>query len=100
MSAEALAPSERHTFTHNGRVIYEWDQTLTEVNIYIPIPAGVKAKDLAIDIQSSHLKVGIKGNPPYLDVSFITSLPTPLSLIAGARSRQSTINTHIHASTR
>ena len=69
MSAEALAPSERHSFTHNGRVIYEWDQTLTEVNIYIPVPSGVRGKDLTIDIQSSHLKVGIKGNPPYLDVS-------------------------------
>lgn len=68
MCAEALAPSERHKFTHNGRVIYEWDQTLTEVNLYVPVPAGVRAKDLAIDIQSTHLKIGIKGNPPYLDV--------------------------------
>ena len=74
MCAEALAPSERHKFTHNGRLIYEWDQTLTEVNIYVPIPAGVKAKDLAIDIQSTHLKIGIKGNSPYLDVRPLTFL--------------------------
>lgn len=74
MCAEALAPSERHKFTHNGRVIYEWDQTLTEVNIYVPVPAGVRAKDLAIDIQSTHLKIGIKGNPPYLDVRPLTFL--------------------------
>ncbi|KAL3146301.1 hypothetical protein ABBQ32_003000 [Trebouxia sp. C0010 RCD-2024] len=70
MCAEALAPSERHKFTHNGRVIYEWDQTLTEVNIYVPVPAGARAKDLAINIQSTHLTIGIKGNPPYLDIDF------------------------------
>lgn len=69
MCAEALAPSQRHSYTHNGRVIYEWDQTLTEVNIYITVPSGVRAKDLAVNIQSQHLSVGIKGNPPYLDVS-------------------------------
>ena len=71
MCAEALAPSRRHTFIHNGRLIYEWDQTLTEVNIYISVPSGVRAKDLAVNIQSHHLSVGIKGNPPYLDVSLL-----------------------------
>jgi HSP20 family molecular chaperone IbpA len=71
MCAEALAPSQRHTFIHNGRLIYEWDQTLTEVNIYISVPSGVRAKDLAVNIQSNHLSVGIKGNPPYLDVSLL-----------------------------
>lgn len=68
MCAEALAPSQRHTYTHNGRVIYEWDQTLTEVNLYIQVPEGVRAKNLAIDIKAGHLTVGIKGNPPYIDV--------------------------------
>lgn len=68
MCAEALAPSQRHAYTHNGRLIYEWDQTLTEVNLYIQVPAGVRAKNLAIDIKAAHLNVGIKGNPPYLDV--------------------------------
>lgn len=84
MCAEALAPSERHKFTHNGRVIYEWDQTLTEVNIYVPVPAGVRAKDLAIDIQSTHLKIGIKGNPPYLDVRPVALLPAAVMSIAAA----------------
>jgi hypothetical protein len=32
--AERLAPSEKHTFMHNGRTVYEWDQTLTEVSMY------------------------------------------------------------------
>lgn len=68
MCADALAPSQRHKYTHNGRVIYEWDQTLTEVNIYITVPTGVRAKHLAVNIQTQHLSVGIKGNPPYLDI--------------------------------
>ena len=71
MCAEALAPSQRHKYTHNGRVIYEWDQTLTEVNIYITVPTGVRAKNLVVNIQTQHLSVGIKGNPPYLDVSWM-----------------------------
>ena len=28
----------RHQFKHGDRVIYEWDQTLDEVNIYIQPP--------------------------------------------------------------
>lgn len=68
MCAEALAPSQRHTYSHNGRLIYEWDQTLTEVNLYIQVPEGVRAKHLAVNITAQHLSVGIKGNPPYIDV--------------------------------
>ena len=95
MSAEALAPSQRHTYTHNGRVIYEWDQTLTEVNIYITVPAGVRAKDLTVDIQSQHLTVGIKGNPPYLDVSLLTCLQMASPHVA----RQPSYNVSIFTST-
>lgn len=65
---DKLAPSDRHAYTYEGRRIYEWDQTLSEVNIYVEVPAGVRAKQLSIDIQRTHIKIGIKGNPPYLDV--------------------------------
>jgi hypothetical protein len=34
---DMLAPSERHAFTHQGRVVYEWDQTLGEVNLYVQV---------------------------------------------------------------
>lgn len=66
--ADQLAPSQRHQFVHGGRVIYEWDQTFSEVNIYIQLPAGVRAKELFCNIQPSHLSVGVTPNPPYLDV--------------------------------
>jgi hypothetical protein len=35
---------------------------------------GVKARDLAVDIKASRLKVGLKGKAPLIDVSAITML--------------------------
>jgi CS domain len=67
--AGKLAPSTRHQFLHEGRVIYEWDQTISEVNLYVQVPPGVKAKDLFVIIDSQHLSLGVKPNPPYLNVS-------------------------------
>jgi hypothetical protein len=68
---DRLAPSQRHTFTFDNRKIYEWDQTLSEVNIYIDVPPGVRAKELFVEIKQSHIRIGIKPNPPYLDVSLL-----------------------------
>eukprot|EP00878_Enallax_costatus_P007672 GHUV01008032.1.p1 GENE.GHUV01008032.1~~GHUV01008032.1.p1 ORF type:complete len:161 (+),score=40.95 GHUV01008032.1:319-801(+) len=66
--AERLAPSQKHQYTHEGRLIYEWDQTLTEVNMYIPVPPDMKAKEIFCDTTKQHLKFGRKGNPPFLDM--------------------------------
>lgn len=66
--AERLAPSTRHVFTHQGRTVYEWDQTLTEVNMYIPVPPDLRAKEIFCDITKQHLKFGRHGNPPFMDV--------------------------------
>jgi len=60
----------RKAFIHNGRTIYEWDQTLDEVNIYIQLPEGVKAKFIDCKITNTDLTVGIKGNPPYINEAF------------------------------
>ncbi|GMH44637.1 hypothetical protein BSKO_12589 [Bryopsis sp. KO-2023] len=68
--SDQLAPTERHKFTHEGRVIYEWDQTLSEVNLYIEVPPGVGGRELFCDISRTHLRVGMKPNPPYLDQDF------------------------------
>lgn len=40
----------------------------SEVGIFIQVPQGVRAKELDISIQPCHLRIGIKGLPPYLDV--------------------------------
>ncbi len=71
---DKLAPSERHSYTYNERTIYQWDQTLSEVNIYIEVPKGVRGKQLSVEIKPSHIIVGITPNPPYLDVSHIARL--------------------------
>lgn len=65
---EKLAPSTRHQYHHNGRVVYEWDQSFSEVNIYVPVPPGVTGKQLFVDIETRHLRFGIKSTPAYLDV--------------------------------
>ncbi|GAB4813227.1 hypothetical protein N2152v2_000273 [Parachlorella kessleri] len=64
---DRVAPTERHAFKHNNQTVYEWDQAFSEVNIYIQVPQGVRAKQLDVGITSTHLAVGIRGNPPYLD---------------------------------
>ncbi len=48
--------------------MYEWEQSLDEVNVYIAPPPGVTAAALDIKIEVSHLRIGLKGNPPFLDV--------------------------------
>jgi len=63
---DKLAPTTRHAYTHEGRVVYEWDQTLDECNFYVRTPPGVKAKILDVEVTSTSVKFGIKGNPPYL----------------------------------
>eukprot|EP01040_Poterioochromonas_malhamensis_P006564 gene6564-7068_t len=53
----------RLKYEYQGRTIYEWEQTLTEVILYIEPPPGVTKKLLDITFQPNHLKVGIKNNP-------------------------------------
>lgn len=60
--------SGRYRFEHEGRLVYEWEQNLTETIIYIPLPPQVTTKkQLAISIKPTHLVVGIKDLPPYID---------------------------------
>jgi len=57
----------RIKFEHGGRTIYEWEQSLSEVNIYLEPPPEIPAKMFEIVITHKHLKVGIKGAPPFID---------------------------------
>ncbi len=50
-----------------GRTIYEWEQTLDEVLVFVRPPGGVRARDLDVDIKARHLRLGLRGNPPFLD---------------------------------
>lgn len=58
----------RYKFEYQGRTIYEWEQSLEEVNLYVEPPPGLPRHMIIIEITHKHLKVGIKGHDqPYLD---------------------------------
>jgi hypothetical protein len=58
-----------------GQKVFEWDQTLEEVNMYIELPKNVPTKLINCVIKAGHVEVGIRGNPPYLNVRGSLSLP-------------------------
>ena len=55
--------ANRHAFKHKGQTVYEWDQTLEEVNVWIRPPSGVTSQHLDIEIRHTSVTIGIKGNP-------------------------------------
>ena len=59
--------TKRLKYQHQGRTIYEWEQTLEEVHVYIEVPEGVRSKMLDVRITASQLRIGLRGNPPFLD---------------------------------
>jgi hypothetical protein len=68
---------------HDGQLIYEWEQSLEEVFIYIKTPDCLLSKNkdeirrnlkpgqempkLEVKFLTNHLKIGIKNLPPYID---------------------------------
>jgi len=46
---------------------YSWDQTQEEVTISVPLGKELKAKGIAVSIKTTHLQVGIKGQPLTID---------------------------------
>lgn len=46
---------------------YRWTQTLTEVEIRVPLKIAVKSRDMVVDMQKRHLKIGLRGQSPVLD---------------------------------
>ena len=68
--------TKRLSYEHQGRKIYEWEQTLEEIHVFIEVPPGVKAKMLDIKIDAKRLRVGLRGNPPFIDVRAATRVNT------------------------
>jgi len=51
----------RYVFEYNGQQIYEWEQSLEEVTMYVNAPKGKKANDFRIIIETNRLRIGLKG---------------------------------------
>jgi len=47
---------------------YAWTQTLHEVTVTVPVPAGTKGKMLDVVMDKQKLRVGLKGQAPILEV--------------------------------
>ena len=45
--------------TYNGAVMdnYKWSQTVTDIDVRVPVPEGTTSKHVKVDIRSDHLKV-------------------------------------------
>lgn len=53
------ANSNRFVLEYGNRLIYEWEQSLNDVTLYIPTPPFVRtAADVVCHIQTRHLQVG------------------------------------------
>ena len=57
-----------HAVRWQGRKIYEWEQSLEEIHVYVEVPPGVRAKMLDVKITATQLSIGLKGNPPFIGV--------------------------------
>ena len=68
--------SGRIKFEYEGRTVYEWEQSLNECNIYIQPPAGVTKQMLDIQMTYTHLRVGLKGAPPFIDEDIFSTIVT------------------------
>ena len=60
----------RQKFEHEGRTVYEWEQSLEECRIYVMPPPGLKASFVDCTITATRLSLGIKGNPPFINEEF------------------------------
>jgi hypothetical protein len=49
---------------------YRWTQTLGDLMIMVPIPAGTKTKMLDVVFTNNRLKIAVKGQPPLIDGDF------------------------------
>jgi hypothetical protein len=63
------APAEPNAGRGADLGSYSWTQTLQEVAVAVPVGAGLKAKQLDVVASKQHIRVGVKGQVPILDVS-------------------------------
>jgi hypothetical protein len=62
--------ADRYVFAHGGRKVYEWEQSLDEVIMYIDAPMDQLPKNnpagyIVVDIMTNGLRVGLRGVDRY-----------------------------------
>jgi hypothetical protein len=65
----AYTPEGKQVPLENGGVGpgYWWAQSLTDVTVYVPLPASVSSRDVVCSVEAQHLTVGARGDPPVID---------------------------------
>ncbi|KAF2863401.1 CS-domain-containing protein [Piedraia hortae CBS 480.64] len=53
---------------------YKWTQTISDLDITVPVPGNVKGRDLVVTLNKTALKAGIKGQEPIIEGSFPHSI--------------------------
>ncbi|KAL8275741.1 hypothetical protein Esti_000304 [Eimeria stiedai] len=64
---------------HEGRVVYEWEQDLTDVHLFLQPPPQTRAKEIAVRICPNKLCVGLVGKPPLFDEELSSTVDTSAS---------------------
>jgi len=68
MTSEEQAESDRIAKEKEQAALpYRWKQTLQDVSVTVPVPAGTRARDLNIGIKKKALTVGLKGQEPIIN---------------------------------
>ena len=52
-----------------ARLPYKWTQQIHDVDLTIPVGANIKGRDIEVVITKTKLKVALKGQEPFIDVS-------------------------------
>lgn len=50
-----------------AKLPYKWTQTIQDVDITIAVPSNLRGKDIVVDMTKTKLKVGVKGQEPFID---------------------------------
>lgn len=45
---------------------YKWTQTIQDVDVTVPVAATLRGRDLLVEIEKMHLKVGVKGEEGFI----------------------------------
>mmetsp|Transcript_4122 Transcript_4122/g.8780 ORF Transcript_4122/g.8780 Transcript_4122/m.8780 type:complete len:240 (+) Transcript_4122:163-882(+) len=67
----------RYVFECDGRKVYEWEQNLEEVNMYIDAPPGIHANQIQCNIQPNRIQIGLRGSDRFfIDESTFSKVKT------------------------